>query len=235
MVLVHAALKWFHSFVPDDGPNPLDDACCKNLIECTKRTRSNPVHKKKPVDPAIIRSIIDRSRHGAEEASLKDLRFAAISFLGFAGFFRFNELANIEPKHLTFCDGFVKIFVPRSKTDVYREGNYVYVAKLENKYCPVAILLGYTEAANLDLSNHLPLFRPLTKNKSGYTRCREIFKSTLKNLGYDPKEYCRHSQRSGGATAVISNNASKAFSERLLKLHGHWKTDEAKDMYVLET
>ena len=77
MVLVHAALKWFHSFVPDDGPNPLDNACCKNLIECAKRTRSNPVHKKKPVDPAIIRSIIDR--HGAEEASLKDLRIAAIS------------------------------------------------------------------------------------------------------------------------------------------------------------
>ena len=25
MVLVHAALKWFHSFVPDDGPNPLDN------------------------------------------------------------------------------------------------------------------------------------------------------------------------------------------------------------------
>ena len=103
MVLVHAALKWFHSFVPDDGPNPLDNACCKNLIECAKRTRSNPVHKKKPVDPAIIRSIIDR--HGAEEASLKDLRITAISSLGFAGFFRFN----IQPKHLTFCDGFVKI------------------------------------------------------------------------------------------------------------------------------
>ena len=65
MVLVHAALKWFHSFVPDDGPNPLDNACCKNLIECAKRTRSNPVHKKNPVDPAIIRSIIDR--HGMME------------------------------------------------------------------------------------------------------------------------------------------------------------------------
>ena len=77
---------------------------------------------------------------GAEEASLKDLRIAAISSLGFAGFFRFNELASVQPKHLTFCDGFVKIFVPRSKTDVYRAGNYVYIAKLENKYCPVAIL-----------------------------------------------------------------------------------------------
>ena len=125
-VLVHAALKWFHSFVPDDGPNPLDNACCKNLIECAKRTRSNPVYKKTPVDPTIIRSIIDR--HGTEEASVKDLRIAAISSLGFAGFLRFNELSNIQPKHLAFCDGFVKTFVPRSKTDVYREGNYVYIA-----------------------------------------------------------------------------------------------------------
>ena len=25
MVFVHAVLKWFHSFVPDDGPNPLDN------------------------------------------------------------------------------------------------------------------------------------------------------------------------------------------------------------------
>ena len=96
----------------------------------------------------------------------------------------------------------------------------------------------------MDLSSHLPLFRPLTKKKSGYslrngklsyTRCRELFKTTLKDLGYDPKEYGLHSLRSGGATAVISNNASKAVSERLLKLHGRWKTDEAKDMYVLET
>ena len=241
MVLVHAALKWFHSFVPDDGPNPLDNACCKNLIECAKRTRSNPVCKKKPVDPTIIRSIIDR--HGSEEASVKDLRIAAICSLGFAGFLRFNELSNIQPKHLAFCNGFVKIFVPGSKTDVYREGNYVYIAKLEGKYCPVAILRRYIEAANLDLSSNLPLFRPLIKTKSGYslrnaklsyTRCREIFKTTLKDLGYDPKDYGLHSLRSGGATAVITNNDSKAVSERLLKLHGRWKTDEAKDMYVLE-
>jgi len=101
MGLVHVALKWFHSFVPHDDPNPLDNACCRNLIECAKRTRSNPVNKNKPVDPAIIRRTIDR--HGAEEASLKDLRIAAISSLGFAGFFRFNELANIQPNTLREC------------------------------------------------------------------------------------------------------------------------------------
>jgi len=109
MVLVNTALKCFHSFVPHDGPNPLDNACCKSLIECAKRTRSNPVYKKKPVDPTIIRSIIDR--HGSDEASVKDLRIAAIFSLGFGGFFRFNEFSNIQPKHLAFCNGFVKIFV----------------------------------------------------------------------------------------------------------------------------
>ena len=70
---------------------------------------------------------------------------------------------------------------------------------------------------------------------SSYTRCREIFKTTLKDLGYDPKDYGLHSLRSGGATAVITNKDSNAVSERLLKLHGRWKTDEAKDMYVLES
>ena len=138
------------------------------------------------MDPATVRSIVDI--HGAEEVSSEDLRTAAISSSGFEEYFRFNELANIQPRHLTFCDGFFKIFVPRSKTDVYSESNYVYIAKLESKYCPVTILRKYIEGANLDLSSHLPLLRTLTRNKSGYsfrngnlfhTRCREIFKTTL--------------------------------------------------------
>ena len=55
--------------------------------------------QEKARDPTIIRSIIDR--HGSEEASVKDLRIAAICSLGFAGFLRFNELSNIQPKHLS--------------------------------------------------------------------------------------------------------------------------------------
>ena len=227
------------------GPNPLDNACCKNLIKCAKRTRSNPVCKKKVVDPAIIKSIIDK--HRTEEASVKDLRIAAISSLGFAGFLLLTSCLIFSQSTSRFVMVLLKVLCQEVKqSDVYREGTSVYIAKLEGKYCPVAILRRYIEAANLDLSSHLPLFRPLTKTKSGYslrnaklsyTRCREMFKTTLKDLGYDPKDYGIHSLRSGGATADISNNASKAVSdhERLLKLHGRWKTDEAKDMYVLES
>ena len=69
MVLTHAALKWLLSLVPDDSPSLLDNACCKTIIECAKRTRSRPVNKKKPVDSDVIKSIIDR--FGGEEASLE--------------------------------------------------------------------------------------------------------------------------------------------------------------------
>ena len=63
-----------------------------------------------------------------------------------------------------------------------------------------------------------------------YSRCTEIFKDCLKGLGSDEKKYGFHSPRSGGATAAVINNPN--LSERLLKLHGRWKSDIAKDVYI---
>ena len=120
MVLVHAALKWLHSFVPEDVPNPLDNACCKNIIESAKRIRSQPINKEKPANAEVIKNIIDK--YGTNQASLKDLRIAVVSALGFAGFFRFNELANIQPSHLTFHDDCVKLFVPKIKLMCIEKG-----------------------------------------------------------------------------------------------------------------
>jgi len=130
------------------------------VIECAKRTRSLPVSRKKPVNAHVVKSIIDRFR--AEGASLKDLRIAAVTSLGFAGVFRFNELANIQPNHIFFHEEFLKVYVPKSKTDVYRDGNYVNISKLESNYCHVAVLRRYIQVADIELSSQLALFRPLT-------------------------------------------------------------------------
>ena len=73
----------------------------------------------------------------------------------------------MQSRKLTFCDGFVKIFVPRSKTDLYSEGNYVYIAKLESKYCPVTILRKYIEGANLDLSSHFAFIEAINEEQVG--------------------------------------------------------------------
>ena len=143
---------------------------------------------------------------------MKDLRIAALCTLGFAGFFRFSELISIACKLIVFLEDHIKIFVPHSKTDVYREGNFVYIAKTLSKYCPVSILLRYMREANLTPTSDLPLFSPLSKIKSGYvmrssrlpySRCRKVFKEALGVPGCDPKVYGLHSLRSGGITSVV--------------------------------
>ena len=46
--------------------------------------------------------------------------------------------------------------------------------------------------------------------------------------------YGLHSLRSVGITSAVRNKTN-LIPERLLKIHGRWKSDSAKDMYVEES
>lgn len=164
--------------------------------------------------------------------------------MGFAGFLRFDEFSNILVKHLDFQTNYMSIFITRSKTDIYREGNIVYIKRTFNKYCPVDLTNRYIIKAGIDPKSDLPLFSRLTfhkksnsysvgKSSLSYSRCRELFKECLEHLGYNAKEFGLHSLRSGGITSVV-HNSNNAVSGRLLKLHGRWKCDISKDMYIHE-
>ena len=91
-------LKWLHSFVTSLDHNPLDSEFCRNIIESAKH--HSQLRKKKPISTEIIRCILDI--HNKKEANLKNLRIAALCSLAFAGFFRYDELCNIVPKHIEF-------------------------------------------------------------------------------------------------------------------------------------
>ena len=136
-------LKWLHSFVPSLDRNPLDSEFCRNIIESVKGQKSQLVMKKKPVTTDIIRSILDI--HNKENSNLKNLRIAALCSLAFAGFFRYDVLFNIVPKHIETHRDYIRIFVPRSKKDVYREGNYVFMSAPRSKYYPVGVLQRYLD------------------------------------------------------------------------------------------
>lgn len=84
-----------------------------------------------------------------EDANVKDVRIAALCSLACAGFLRYNELCNIAPNHIEFHSQYIKIFVPRSKTDVYREGNFVYISASGTPYCPVSVLRRYMNLAGI--------------------------------------------------------------------------------------
>ena len=240
LVLTHAALKWYHSFLPCSHDNPFSSSICSNLLESAKRDKP-PINRKNPVSAEMIKTIVDN--YAKADANLMQLRIACMCILGFTGFLRFDELINIVPAHLELSSSHLKIFIPRAKNDVYRDGNSVYINRINSEYCPVRILERYLRLAAIDTNSTLPLFRrlrfykspnthKLCKEKLSYSRCREIFKDCLKELGYNPNLYGLHSLRSGGATSAVKH--SKDMSERSLKIHGRWKSDTAKDMYILD-
>jgi hypothetical protein len=103
-----------------------------------------PINKKAPITAEIIQKMVGKKKH--LHTDLKGLRIACICSLGFSGFFQYSELANISASHIHYEH--VCIFILSTKNDIYREGNYVYIKKLGNKYCPVDVLRRYTEVTN---------------------------------------------------------------------------------------
>ena len=97
-------------------------------------------------------------KYASESANLSDLRVVAICVTAFHAFVRFSELASLRCCDVKFmstgCDiPFVELFIFKSKTDVYRDGNGVLMAEAADHSCPFKILSGYVEAANIDLNS----------------------------------------------------------------------------------
>ena len=163
-------------------------------------------------------------KFASANANLSDLRTAAICVTAFAGFLRFNELANLCYCDVKFCkDKYPELFIANSKTDIYRKGN-VMLAKTGHITCPYNLLNRYIQAAGIDFSSSLMFFRSLHFVKSNaspglsYTRTREVVLHAFSQLGYSTKLCGLHSLRSGGTTAA----ANAGVNDRLLKRHGHW-------------
>lgn len=135
----------------------------------------------------------------------------------------------------------MEIKIRCSKTDVYRRGNIVYIAKTNSNLCPVQCLQDYGSLAGMQLNSDLFIFRSLRyfkksnthklarSNKSlSYTCIRELILNALKEVGEDPSKFGVHSLRSGGATAA----ANLDIPDRLFKAHGRWRSETAKNGYI---
>ena len=86
-----------------------------------------PVNKKEPVTSDILKKYIEH--FASENSSLGDLRNSCLFVLSFAGFFRISESLNIKRSDVKLCESHCEINVEKSKTDVLREGNCVFIAR----------------------------------------------------------------------------------------------------------
>ncbi|XP_063397693.1 uncharacterized protein LOC134682015 [Mytilus trossulus] len=230
------SLKWVHEL--NGFADPTDNSFVKSLQESAKRLNGKPVNKKEPVSIDIIIELCTKFKDSNDLLIVRDL---AMIVLSFSGFLRFDELSSLKCKGVTVYDEFLKLFISHSKTDQYRQGNEILIAKGKTIACPVSIFQNYIDLAKLNLNSDFYIFRPIFRHKSiakliyknkkiSYTAARENILKRLKliaptlNLGL-------HSLRAGGATAA----ASSEVNERCIKRHGRWKSDSSKDGYIADT
>lgn len=233
---IHYGLKWVHEL--SGFQDPCQYSIVKTVLEASKRLLSIRVKKKEPITPEIIKSLFNK--YGLPSANLSDLRLLNLCVLGYTGFLRFNELVGLRRCDFEFESTFMRIFIERSKTDVYRDGAWVVIAQTYKPTCPVKLCMRFFELAGFEPNSDEYIFRSLTFYSSqgiykfrnptplSYSRSREIVLEALEKIGLPKEEYGLHSFRAGGASAAANAN----ISDRLFKRHGRWKSEKAKDGYI---
>ena len=170
--------------------------------------------------------------------NLKNQRTICACLIAYAGFLRSSELLNIRLSDIVIDSSHLSIFIESRKTDQYRDGAWVIIARTGTKLCPVVNLENYLCWANFVQDTDTFIFSRITFKQGvydvrntdkhiSYTTLREIFIEAFKPHVKDIKAFGLHSLRSGGASSAANNG----IKDRLFKRHGRWKSENAKDGY----
>lgn len=228
------ALSWAHQLAVVEDPT--EHSLVRQVLAAAKRILAHKTIKKEPITAEILQKLHDKFI--SVDADLATIRTMAICLLGYAGFFRFSELAALRESDVKFYNEHLEVFVESSKTDQFRDGAWVPIARTHSDTCPVAMLERYMKLSEIKGDPDKLLFRGLSSTKHGYrlrdsgglsyTRARELVLEKLKAIGLDARQFGMHSLRSGGASAA----ANAGVPDRLFKRHGRWLSETAKDGYI---
>ena len=231
---VFYAIKWVHNI--NNFVDPTENGFVKSMREAAKRLRSQPVKRKDVVTSDMLVALCDQH---ANNTNLTDIRDLAMILTCYTGFLRFDEISKLKCNDIIFYNDHFTINIRSSKTDQFRSGNKVLVAKGNTPACAYSMLNRFISLAAIDLKSSDYLFKPLIKSKGtfrsikkdkclSYTRTRECVLKKLKSVA--PDLYLgTHSLRAGGITTA--SNTGKV-NERCLMRHGWWRTETCKIMYV---
>ena len=212
----------------------------KSTLEGLQRLLSKPRSRKEPVTAEMLQRLVDSV---SEPPALTEVRLVAICLLAYAGFLRMDEVQKLRCCNIKFFEEKMEITVTSSKTDQYRQGSVILIAKSKHATCPVSMLQKYFELGKLDPASESRLFRGITRSKNGeslrangalsYTRIRELVLRKIHALGYDEKAFSLHSFRAGGGTTAATN--TPGLPERHIKRHRRWRSERAKDSYIKDS
>ena len=213
--------------------DPLQDNFLSKIVDSAKRNIFSEKKQKLPFSKVMIASMMNIGRN----PTLTQVRDALIPSLSFSLMLRNDELIHISCLHMTLENSGMKFKIISSKTDVYRNGKTVFLAKQDDIRSVFNFLMLYMRKAGLRCGQNKFLFGNIeTRNGSqildgktriSYKLCLDIVKQKAKDLGLDPNLYGTHSSRSGAATSLAHE-----LSPFELMVTGRWADARSLGAYV---
>ena len=237
VINAYYSIKWFHELF--DFSSVTNSKLVSNVLEAARRKLSKPVNKKEPVTVELLSKVFSSLYR---EGDLKSQRTICAFLLAYSGFLRSAELLNLRRSDFVINPTYMSVFLESSKTDRYRDGAWILIARTGTALCPVLNLMKYFEWANISDDSDVFIFSHLNATKTGfrfradgkhlaYSNLWKLFLDALRPHVKDGNQFCLHSLRSGGATAA----ANMGIPDRMFKRHGRWLSESAKDGYVKDS
>ena len=158
---MYYALKWVHNIVCiNPETDPTENNLVKSLLEAAKRRLSKPVSHKEVLPSNILVKLCVNYHDLVDIIQLRDL---ALFILLFSGFLRFSEAQNLLCSDVKILSTHLELKIRSFKTDLFRTGDIVLIARTETVSCPVSVVSRYIAAAHLDLNADIHFFRPVLR------------------------------------------------------------------------
>ena len=132
------ALVWVHSSADLASPTTFPFVCTTR--DALQRLLAKPVVKKSPVTVEMLSVMV---RDAQDPGGLADLWLATACLLTFAGFLCFSELVGLRVCNIVVHLDQATVHTASSKTDHFRKGDEVVIARMGNSTCPRAMPEAY--------------------------------------------------------------------------------------------
>ena len=152
--------------------SPCKSPVVKNMLEPAKRIKHHKTRKKKAITVEQIKKINNHCFKA--EPNICNMRTFTLVNLSFCGFLRYSEASNIRRSEIDFQPSYMTIFIEKSKTDIYRNGNWIYIARGDSELCPVATLKRYLNMAKINENSEEFIFRSITSYRNHQHRTLSI-------------------------------------------------------------
>ena len=206
------------------------------ILKGIKRTSTPQKRTRRPITIQILSEISDLLGPAFSEELDTVMLWAAFT-LAFFGFLRVSEFTCSSSKSFPAVKDVVfvpniqnpdhiKVRIKQSKTDPFRQGTTLTIAKSNSTVCAVIALRDYLLQRNPS-TNDEPLFMLQNGQPLSRSTLNSNLRELLNILGYLETEFAPHSFRIGAATTAAAAN----MPPWLIKTLGRWRSD-CYELYI---